>query len=103
MEAKHTPGRLIYAKPTSVDCPSVGNLYMIRDWKRRAWKRVKSLRSSLREARKTLGGGSGAIRLQLIHAESEHAEAVLAEAQVLRVIEARANELGLTTVQSKGS
>ena len=92
-----------YRKPTSIDCASVGNLYQARDYKRRMWAGVKSLRARLREANRRPGGGAGQIRLDLIRVESAHADAQLMELGALRAIEERANELGLTTDRTKAT
>lgn len=88
-----------YVKPTAVDSPTVGNLYQAREWKRRAWKGVQECRRRLRESRGTINGSSARARLDLMHAERAHFDAMQSERNCLRIIEQRANELGLTTIR----
>jgi len=90
-----------YVKPTQ--CPDnmyVGGIYQAREWKRKAWKGVRELRRRLREAGYGPYSGAGAIRLQLLKAEIAHREAMEFERRVLATVEARANELGYTTIKN---
>jgi hypothetical protein len=88
-----------YAKPTSIDSPTVGCLFQAREWKKNAWKGVKALRRRLREAGCGPYSNAGVIKLELIKAESSWREAMRFETDCLRAIEKRANELGLTTTR----
>lgn len=85
-----------YIKPTQVDSPAVGNLYDARRIKRAAWKSVQMLRRQLR--RTPLGNGM--LRLTLMRAEANHRETLRMERGALDAIEARAQELGMTTQRS---
>lgn len=89
-----------YVKPTAVDSPTVGNLYQARRWKANAWNGVKSLRQQIRDHN---GHGTGMLRLELLKAERAHFDATMSEKSCLRIIEARANELGQTTIKAKTS
>jgi hypothetical protein len=82
---------------SSVDTPSQGSLNSARAQKQAAMARVRDLRERIKS--EPLGGSRGRLRLELIKAESAHAQAVLAEKGALRAIEGRANELGQTTVK----
>lgn len=87
-----------YIQPTKVDSVSVGALLQARDYKARQWKIIKYLRAAIE--REPLGGNRSGLRLQLLTADGEHANAVQWERDALRAIESRANELGLTTIRS---
>ena len=89
---------MTYARPTTIESPAVGNLYAARDGKRRAWQAVADLRRQVRESR--IGGNGSRLRLELMRAESAHAEWLRMERESLSAIEVRANELGLTTIKS---
>lgn len=90
-----------YIQPTRVDCVTVSNLLQAREYKARQWKQIKRLRNAIEH--EPLGGNRSGLRLQLLRATSEHSSAILWEQQALRAIEARANELGLTTIRAKAA
>ena len=84
-----------YVRPSAVEAPAQGVLYNARRSKAQAWKRVKELRRRVKD--EPLGGDRAGLRLQLLHTEDAHREALRAERNALTAIEARANELGQTT------
>lgn len=90
-----------YIQPTKVDSISVGALLQAREYKTRQWKIIKQLRGAIE--REPLGGNRSGLRLQLLTANSEHGSAMQWERDALRAIEARANELGLTTIRTKAT
>jgi len=81
-------------KPSqATDNPYVGEYNAASKSRDAAWKRVKELRTRVKE----VGPQAGQLRLDLLKAESAHREAVKRVRDARKTVEARAQEVGETT------
>lgn len=92
---------LKYVRPTSLDHPAVGDLRAARSNKKRALSHLRHLRDCLK--REPMSGNRAALRLQILKSQGLVHEWKRAEWGALRAIEARAQELGCTTIRSLAS
>lgn len=93
--------KLDYVQASKVDTPAQGSLNGARDGKKLAHKLIRELRQRIKD--EPMGGNRSGLRLELMKAEDSHREWLRMERDALNAIEARANELGQTTIRESAS